>query len=337
MKNLSLSQKTKERHKTDPNFVWSKNGIVNKEKYEQWKEDRRQDAIKYNKLGIIGFDKGHIPWNKGLGGKGICKAWNKSLTKETDSRIKSPWNKGLTIETSEKLKKATEKMTEIVRKQFENGRTQPNTKPKILFICPICGEQKYLCPSEAKNRKYCGKECSGIARRGKPSWNKGLTAETDERIRKGTEKMKKYNLEHPMTIEERERRSIAQTNKVHKNKFKCHYKGGFRKDIGHFVRSTWEANICRTLNFLNEPYEYEKHVFKLEEGRRYVPDLYLPNYGLYIEIKAYMSEESKQKLTKFFQKYPDETLIILDGSYYKEIKRQFQPFIKKWEEEGVVI
>lgn len=48
-----------------------------------------------------------------------------------------------------------------------------------------------------------------------------------------------------------------------------HSKSGFRKDLGHSVRSSWEANVCRILNKYNIVYEYEKHTFKLKDGTTY--------------------------------------------------------------------
>ena len=40
-------------------------------------------------------------------------------------------------------------------------------------------------------------------------------------------------------------------------------KGGIRKDIGHYVRSTWEANICRVCRHVDRDYLYEPTRFKI--------------------------------------------------------------------------
>jgi len=96
--------------------------------------------------------KGRTAWNKGL--KGVLHhsretrnkmkgrlAWNKGLTKETDGRVPHypSWNKGLTKETDER-----------VRRMIEN---------RVV-------------------------------------WCKGLTKETDERVRKRGEKLKGENAPH---------------------------------------------------------------------------------------------------------------------------------------------
>ena len=40
-------------------------------------------------------------------------------------------------------------------------------------------------------------------------------------------------------------------------------KGGVRKDIGHYVRSTWEANVCRIFKYMNRDYKFESKRFKI--------------------------------------------------------------------------
>ena len=127
MKKHKNSKISKERHKIDSNFVWSKNGKIDIEKYNKFCEARRKDALKYIHLdGNFGWKPGHIPWNKGL-------------TKETDKRVKEMtkkagktykkrghivWNKGLTKEDP-RLAKGVEKMTKVIQEQFKNGRKQP--------------------------------------------------------------------------------------------------------------------------------------------------------------------------------------------------------------------
>lgn len=94
----------------------------------------------------MGFQKGHIAWNKGL-------------TKETDERLKKigkkvsksrkgiePWNKGLTKETDERIKKMGENTSKgrLKRKQ----------------------ELGYLISPEARRKQ--GKAISGV---NNPNWN----------------------------------------------------------------------------------------------------------------------------------------------------------------------
>lgn len=97
-----------------------------------------------------------------------------------------------------------------------------------------------------------------------------------------------------------------------------YYYGGFREDIGHFVRSRWEANVSRYLKFLIKKeeikkYEYEVDTFEfkgIKRGNRsYTPDfkVHLNNNEIeYWEVKGWMDKESKTKLRRFQKYYPKE-------------------------------
>ena len=67
-----------------------------------------------------------------------------------------------------------------------------------------------------------------------------------------------------------------------------HRKGGFRADLGHYVRSSWEADYARVLVYLGQPYEYESRTFVLTRSDgstlTYTPDFYLPDRDEFIEV-----------------------------------------------------
>lgn len=122
-------------------------------------------------------------------------------------------------------------------------------------------------------------------------------------------------------------------------------KGGIRKDIGHYVRSTWEANICRIAQLLGREYHYEYNRFYISvDGKdySYSPDLYFPLKDFYYEIKGH-AKSSKEwtcncsscnKYRKIMpiicNKYRIKILII--GHYeYKRLRRIFKNRIPLWE------
>lgn len=109
--------------------------------------------------------------------------------------------------------------------------------------------------------------------------------------------------------------------------------GGFRDDLGHFVRSTWEANVCRVLKYLGVDYEYEPITFDLG-NETYTSDLriQLPNGGgtVYYEIKGYYSEEHYRKINLFKKYYPNVNLVIIDEEVYLEQFGQLKDKISNW-------
>ncbi|MBA7557968.1 hypothetical protein ES705_50753 [subsurface metagenome] len=120
------------------------------------------------------------------------------------------------------------------------------------------------------------------------------------------------------------------------------YYGGFREDLGHYVRSRWEANIGRYLKFLIEKrkikkYEYEVDTFefnKIKRGNRsYTPDfkVYLNNGEIeYWEVKGWMDKSSKTKLRRMKKYYPEFKIILIRKEEYREIKK-WSRLIPNWE------
>lgn len=122
-------------------------------------------------------------------------------------------------------------------------------------------------------------------------------------------------------------------------------KGGIRKDIGHYVRSRWEANICRIYNLHKRPYEYEKYRFTVDvDGSQmtYSPDLYLPDKDLYIEIKGHARSarewicecdaclKCKKKMMSF-KKIFKHRIILIGRLEYHRLKKIFSGAINEWE------
>ena len=185
-------------------------------------------------------------------------------------------------------------------------------------------------------------------------WNKGLTKETDKRIRKYSikcsERQKEKYDKHP-EIKEQISNSVKKLwksslyrkhmiNKIINREInpRCGSgMGGLRKDIGHPVRSTWEANVCRILQFLNIEYDYEpeKFVFEKEE-MTYTPDFYIPDWDIYWEIKGYMNEKSKEKIKLFRKYHPDKTLDIIGKYSYKALIDEYKYRILGLEHDGIL-
>lgn len=108
--------------------------------------------------------------------------------------------------------------------------------------------------------------------------------------------------------------------------------GGYRNDIGHYVRSTWEANYARILQYLNIDYEYEKEIYWLErkDGSEvaYIPDYFIGD--LIIEIKGRWYDDAIKKFKLFKEQYPDKKIIVIDGNKYNKLKKEYKHKVN-WE------
>lgn len=122
-------------------------------------------------------------------------------------------------------------------------------------------------------------------------------------------------------------------------------KGGIRKDIGHYVRSAWEANICRIIKYIGREYQYEPTRFFLNiDGKdcSYCPDIYFPAKNLYYEIKGHAKSsrhwictcssciKNRKKILQVREKYGIK-IILIGLEEYKKFRRRFKKVIIKWE------
>lgn len=130
-----------------------------------------------------------------------------------------------------------------------------------------------------------------------PAWNKGLTAETDERVKRNAESRKgKFHLQTEET-----RKKISSTMKLNPNAGGLRRnsgigKGGLYKGI--YCHSTYELvyiiyNIDHNIFFkpCKRVYEYEWEGSK----HKYYPDFELED-GSLIEIKGYMTPQVEEKI-----------------------------------------
>lgn len=131
---------------------------------------------------------------------------------------------------------------------------------------------------------------------------------------------------------------------------------GKRKDLNNqMFRSTWEANVARYFNFIGYKWIYEPQQFFFEKERRgavsYLPDFYLPEYDIYIEVKGQLISRARGAMNKLKKYHLDEwsKLRAITGSpstkstkwfnkvgipiytYYSDIKKNYSKLIEYWE------
>ena len=92
-----------------------------------------------------------------------------------------------------KLNLSLEEYKEIEKQKLMTKKLEINEISIFVKTCPICGKE-FETSTHHPNQKYCSRACASRASRAglstKPAWNKGLTKDTDERIKKIAEKLK---------------------------------------------------------------------------------------------------------------------------------------------------
>lgn len=169
-----------------------------------------------------------------------------------------------------------------------------------------------------KQARYTKRRWSELIKAGLPEvrkdpWNKGLSKKTDSRIAAAAAKL----------IGHQPAKGAGSG------------KGGYRKDLGIYVRSTWEADFARLLTLLELDWRYEPRVFKLRNRHgkvidSYRPDFYIPALRLWVEVSGYVSEKKQRRLALFALQYPKKSLLHITVEVYLGLRKMFGHCFK-WE------
>jgi len=174
------------------------------------------------------------------------------------------------------------------------------------YICPHCDKEytkKGICThiwrSHGEGKDFTSNN-DGYKKGNRKAWNKGLTKEDDERIKKHSELLS--GREGSFKGKTHSKKTLEQM-KNNPNQ------GGYRKGSGrgksgtykgYYCDSSWELayviyNIEHNIDFERNTEKF-KYIFN-NEKRYYIPDFIVNDE--YVEIKGYMTEQWEQKLKQF--------------------------------------
>ena len=151
------------------------------------------------------------------------------------------------------------------------------------------------------------------------------------------------------TQEQRNNRAIRQImtrrNNGNDKKVRGSWKASWRTIGGKtkFFRSRWEANYARYLEYLKtnghiKDWEHEPQTFWFESIKRGVRS-YLPDFKVFntdethywVEVKGYMDDRSKTKISRFKKYYKNESLKLIDSSWFRKNSKNISLVCKDWE------
>lgn len=218
------------------------------------------------------------------------------------------------------------------------GEGNPNWKGGLLSLrCLECG---VTFQTKRKNRataKYCSAQCRHEHLR-KTTKGRGNTLVT----KRCTVCSKEIKVKKSHALKEGKFCSRTCKWSVPPPATHTRAKGGTRPDIGIFVRSSWEANWARYLNWLKRAgqiatWEYEPctFAFPVKRGARfYTPDFRVTELDSsihYDEVKGWMDPKSKTKLKRMAKYHPQVKIALIDALAYRSIAQQFSNAIPNWE------
>lgn len=88
-------------------------------------------------------------------------------------------------------------------------------------------------------------------------------------------------------------------------------------------RSQYEYAFSVYLNELKIKYEFEITAKKIKTSEgvnlHYIPDFYLPDYRIHIEIINQINKRLKYKMFYFKEQYPDEKFVVFDKKSLRDM------------------
>jgi hypothetical protein len=195
----------------------------------------------------------------------------------------------------------------------------------VILTCYKCKKTFISKKHIKKNNKrvFCSKKCAFSCNSGKDNSqygkhsNKGQTKENSEWRQIAAEKIKGQN--NPMFRKGKNSRYASYI--------------GFRKDLNHICRSSWEANFARILKYEKIDYLYEKITFDIYDNKTYTPDFFVPKKNIFYEIKGYGKKDDFKKIKYVFDTY-GKTVVLIDPKEYNKLKEQYKNIIN-WENDVI--
>lgn len=294
-------------HKTEGQLRGMKERLCLNTKFNPFTDDEKQLIKKYYETHLDAIDLDYL--------SGILNRQKTSISRYANKEGLTNVHRCATESTIQHIKEGV--------KKYIDSDNYTNEKKK---------KQKDLLSYYARNKHPMGMK------------DKHHSEETKEQMSKSH-----YKLAAGMTFEQKHEIAMKGLETKRKNKTLntttsnaySRTNGGYRKDLGCYFRSAWEANIARILDYENIEWKYESKRFYFDNPENnvysYQPDFYLPQFHKWIEVKGWMDEKSKIRLKLFKQEYKNENnnLILIDEKFYGCLQDFFQPIINDfWECKG---
>ncbi|MBI3305146.1 DNA polymerase III subunit alpha [Candidatus Parcubacteria bacterium] len=218
---------------------------------------------------------------------------------------------------------------------------QKHGKSTYCYRCSAC---VYRNPAKTFSRQRISVAQKIFFANGGQPWNTRLTKKTNDTLRETGRKISRaltgrtHEMLHVKERAEALRRQSFErfrgTGNPMYGQRAPHRKGGYRPDLGHYVRSNWEADFARILKLHRAAYEYEPKTFELRRAdgtlMSYTPDFYTPHDNTFYEIKGWLHELDQEKICLFTSQYPQHNFVLISATKFAELALQYKQLIR-WE------
>lgn len=224
-------------------------------------------------------------------------------------------------------------------------KIEESWKTGNVYKCPHCDKnftktgigthifmQHTIEGTEYKNKKFSDKTIKQ-----KMGWSRGLTKDTDERVKNAAEQQHNMFItgeiinhwqDKKLSAEHKSKLSIAQSNVLENcgiaNRFKFIKYYTCKNILGEefLVRGTYEVKMSDWLNDKKILWVRKKNISYKQDDvlRTYTPDFFLPEHNLYLETKGYYPECDQIKM-KLILEQNDINLRMIFGETIKNLDK----------------
>jgi hypothetical protein len=198
--------------------------------------------------------------------------------------------------------------------------------------CKICGKEYSIkgIGTHMWRNHGDGLEHKSPRKAGFESWNKGLTKETDNRVKTNSESLSKsiqLKIENGTYVPNRHSSEFKKNLSIRQS---LHNKGGRSKWFkvnGKSVQGTWERDLAILMTNLKIDWfkpKVNSDIFNYHldnRDRSYTPDFYLKDLGIFIELKGYWWGNDKEKIKIVLEQNPilKNTLKVIEKENYLKL------------------
>ena len=109
---------------------------------------------------------------------------------------------------------------------------------------------------------------------------------------------------------------------------------------GQWFRSKLEAQWAKYFDYCGLRWYYEPEGFKLKDGTKYLPDFYVPDLGIWYEVKGIMTDKDMHKIKSLAKEsglcvaigYADGVIEVIDPNGKSTIGCDEEWYKEKWRE-----
>ena len=184
----------------------------------------------------------------------------------------------------------------VTRGRWDSGDWLARRKPSVSKVCPSC-RQTFVRSAQRRHHKHCSRRCARLDQWANSSFRQRFAA-THQQVyadwgRKSSQRLKAFWRCPGARKRMRDAQSRGGAATIQKLPG-CHeYLDRFGRLYTFKTGDRWERGAAAWLDRNELTWWYEPHVLFLSDGHRYIPDFWVQEWDMYLEVKGWLKRLDK--------------------------------------------